>query len=616
MLLLLLAAALQVPIERAMLEEENARSENPSVLLEALQSSDEKIRRLAVRAIGRLEREALGDSVRSLLASPDPGVRMEAVNALGQINAPIDFRALLKDENDGGVRGVIFETIGRMRSLLPDVEETLVQGLSDPILDARTGAAKGLEALFRIQAGTIKPSGLTIAALNQAFRENTSPRLRELVMLALTQAAATVEASTLRAALDDPEPQVRRLAVLASKQWKDDASPIVRYEALRVAGDCNRYIAGLRDASEHVALLAIDLLANGCPAAVLEQIVDRDKSWRRQGRALVSLAKLNPASAQKRLAKAAESDIWQARAYAASAAKILKDTRMLQRLMDDKNPNVVAAAITSPRDALRALNGTDYGLIHTAAERLKGWEQGRLAMPVLLSTLIRVSGEKKATSRDIRVELLERLREFGDIRVLGDLRPLTTDFDPVVAKLAADIISEKSGSPTPARPTVEKIKPIPSHDYIRRLKNASATIKMKEAGPFTLALLTGDAPVTVGTFAELAEKGYYNGLTMHRIAPNFVVQGGSPGANEYTAASDYIRDELGLLSHLRGTLGISTRGRDTGDAQIFINLVDNFRLDHNYTVFARITEGMENVDKIQEGDVIESIEIRRSVQPQ
>jgi len=117
-------------------------------------------------------------------------------------------------------------------------------------------------------------------------------------------------------------------------------------------------------------------------------------------------------------------------------------------------------------------------------------------------------------------------------------------------------------------------------------------------------------------FAGLAEKGYYNGLTMHRIVPNFVVQGGSPGANEYVGIGDFMRDELGLQSNLRGTLGLSTRGRDTGDGQFFINLVDNFRLDHNYTVFARITEGLENLDKIQEGDVIESIEIRRKVQPQ
>jgi cyclophilin family peptidyl-prolyl cis-trans isomerase len=59
-------------------------------------------------------------------------------------------------------------------------------------------------------------------------------------------------------------------------------------------------------------------------------------------------------------------------------------------------------------------------------------------------------------------------------------------------------------------------------------------------------------------------------------------------------------------------VGISTRGRDTGDSQIFINLVDNYRLDHNYTVFARVVEGMDAVDRVQEGDVMESVEILRS----
>jgi cyclophilin family peptidyl-prolyl cis-trans isomerase len=70
-----------------------------------------------------------------------------------------------------------------------------------------------------------------------------------------------------------------------------------------------------------------------------------------------------------------------------------------------------------------------------------------------------------------------------------------------------------------------------------------------------------------------------------------------------------MRDELGLRSHTRGTVGISTRGRDTGDAQIFVNLVDNFRLDHDYTVFAEIVRGRDVVDRIQEADVIERVEI-------
>lgn len=146
---------------------------------------------------------------------------------------------------------------------------------------------------------------------------------------------------------------------------------------------------------------------------------------------------------------------------------------------------------------------------------------------------------------------------------------------------------------------------------MRDLDGATARIKMKGVGAFTLQLLPEEAPVTVAIFAQLAEKGYYNGLTFHRIVPNFVIQGGSPGADEYDGIGPFMRDEVGLLSHARGSVGISTRGHDTGDAQIFVNLVDNFRLDHAYTVFARVIEGMDIVDKVQEGEVIESIHIQR-----
>ncbi|OFW27716.1 MAG: hypothetical protein A3H97_10440 [Acidobacteria bacterium RIFCSPLOWO2_02_FULL_65_29] len=128
-------------------------------------------------------------------------------------------------------------------------------------------------------------------------------------------------------------------------------------------------------------------------------------------------------------------------------------------------------------------------------------------------------------------------------------------------------------------------------------------------GTFELALITAEAPATVLRFANLAESGYYNGLTFHRVAPNFVIQGGSPGANEYVGHPDYMRDELGLWPHVRGAVGISTRGRDTGDAQIFIDLVDNPRLDHQYTVFAQVLNGIEVIDRILEGDVIEKVEI-------
>ena len=135
---------------------------------------------------------------------------------------------------------------------------------------------------------------------------------------------------------------------------------------------------------------------------------------------------------------------------------------------------------------------------------------------------------------------------------------------------------------------------------------------MRGLGTITVDLLTDDAPVTVAVFAQLAEAHKYDGLTFHRVEPNFVIQGGSPGADEYDGRSrEFLRDEVGFARNTRGTIGISTRGRDTGDAQIFFNLVDNFRLDRDYTVLATIRNGLAVMDRAQEGDVIDRIEIIR-----
>ena len=109
-------------------------------------------------------------------------------------------------------------------------------------------------------------------------------------------------------------------------------------------------------------------------------------------------------------------------------------------------------------------------------------------------------------------------------------------------------------------------------------------------------------------FVKMAEAGYYNGLTFHRVVPNFVIQGAAPGERVH-GRRRYMRDEVGLWPHVRGAVGISTRGRDTGDGQFFIDLVDNPRLNGDYTVFGQVLTGMDTVDRVLEGAVIEKIEI-------
>ena len=132
---------------------------------------------------------------------------------------------------------------------------------------------------------------------------------------------------------------------------------------------------------------------------------------------------------------------------------------------------------------------------------------------------------------------------------------------------------------------------------------------MRRGGTIVIQPLPYRALTNAHRFVRLAREGYFDGLTFQRWAPNFVLQGGSPGANEYSGDGAYSRDEVGLLPHWRGTVGLSTRGHDTGDGQIFINLGDNVRLDHDYTVYGTVVAGMDVVDSLLEGDVIVGAEV-------
>jgi cyclophilin family peptidyl-prolyl cis-trans isomerase len=134
---------------------------------------------------------------------------------------------------------------------------------------------------------------------------------------------------------------------------------------------------------------------------------------------------------------------------------------------------------------------------------------------------------------------------------------------------------------------------------VARLRDARVRVTMARqsgGGTFEMRLFADEAPATVARFVASARRGYYNGLTFHREATN-------------VGAERFMRDELALRSHARGTLGISTRGRDTGDEQIFVNTIDNWRLDHDYTVFGEITRGLDVADAVLEGDVIARIEV-------
>ena len=142
---------------------------------------------------------------------------------------------------------------------------------------------------------------------------------------------------------------------------------------------------------------------------------------------------------------------------------------------------------------------------------------------------------------------------------------------------------------------------------------STATIKTAK-GDMTVEFFDTDAPLTVANFCKLAKSGFYDGLTFHRVLPNFVIQGGCPKGTGTGGPGWNIKCETsgGNQRHDRGVLSMAHAGKDTGGSQFFVcHSRDNTaHLDRKHTCFGKVTKGVEVVDKIKAGDKIVSIEVQ------
>lgn len=134
-----------------------------------------------------------------------------------------------------------------------------------------------------------------------------------------------------------------------------------------------------------------------------------------------------------------------------------------------------------------------------------------------------------------------------------------------------------------------------------------------EKGDMTVDFFHEDAPKTVENFIKLSEEGFYNGLTFHRVIPDFVVQGGCPQGTGIGGPGYQIDCELDGENqyHDTGVLSMAHAGRNTGGSQFFIchSRNNTSHLDRNHTCFGKVADGIEVINDIREGDLINSIEI-------
>lgn len=678
-------AAAQAPLVGRLLAFEDARDLSAAALAafaEGMKSPDARLRARAVRAAGRFETPALLSQILPLLSDPDADVRrwaaiaaassakvfpLQAVDALTAAlgsAAPADWAVFAAELGRIAMpTAEMFASVEMsLAAALPPVRSTTqaVRPARTVIRNAEAarieGAARGLEALTRVNAKVASVTAETLARLALVVETPDAPgsralaRARRLALAALRN-AKVVDGPLARAAVTDPDDDVRRLAVLSaaaavlpdaaviSDGDRDavltagltDPEPRVRLEALRGWGrhlqarTCQPVVAAVADANSHVALQAIDLLGHGCPAptpvsALLQQQAEalpaEGATWHRAVHALVSLAKASPADVRTLLPRFVGHPTWQVRMYAARAAGQTASLEPLVRLGSDAHDNVRQAALEEltrlkrPEAlpvAYEALTRPDYHLVMTAAQALAAETDRPKATAALLAALARLTAQGRDTSRDPRIAILTTLTRSGGASDADAVTPYLRDADPKVAELAATVVSSWTGT---AREAAAEARPAVAPDAapLETLRGQRLRITMARGGVIEMRLLVDEASATVLRVAQLSARGYYDGLTFHRVEPTFVLQGGSPGANEYMGDGPFMRDEPGV-AHERGTVGISTRGRDTGDGQLFINLVDSPRLDHAYTVFAVIERGMDVADGVLEGDVMTRVEL-------
>jgi len=150
-------------------------------------------------------------------------------------------------------------------------------------------------------------------------------------------------------------------------------------------------------------------------------------------------------------------------------------------------------------------------------------------------------------------------------------------------------------------------------DYTRAVSRKNGSVKAvltTEKGAFTIDLAPEDAPLTVDNFIKLARAGYFNGLAVHRVVPNFVMQDGDPRGDGSGGPGWSIRCEINMLEYSRGAVGMALSGKDTGGSQWFVTHSPQPHLDGGYTVFGRVNESdMKIVDSIVRGDKILSVKI-------
>lgn len=590
------------------------------------------------------------------LGSSDPLVRLRAVEAVGRIQDPSDLGrllALLKDPDPGVVDEALF-AVGQLGSR--DAAEPLMEFCRSAPQDHLVPA---LDALGKIGG---KPAAAFLMDLLHDYHSS----VRAAAALALARAGEPSAVSALLIAVHDPDPGVAWRAIYALEKTPSDRvgktvepfltseHPLVRAFAARTLGkqdykSADEQLAeALADGDARVvvnAARALGLLQSSDAVHALGEVLDRHPSHHARREAATALGEIGDKKGKDFLIKALmDKSVGVRVAAIENLAKILgRGAEIFIRQMSGDGSRYVRAAAmesygTAGLDRKIALLAeeaeyNDDPMIRAAAvralakfddERVPPILKKMLADPdwVVVGEVVAAIGELKLTgltgdlvvlynsrtgreAQNIRLAVLRAFRDLQPVEASDLVREATRDEDPRVRTVAREILIAMGAEadPDPGDRYFYEVR----FDRTRRkdlsppLGTRAAVIQCRH-GEIEIELFGDDAVQTTANFIRLARAGFYNGLTFHRVVPNFVVQGGCPRGDGSGDAGYFIRSEFNHYTYGTGYVGIAHDGKDTGGSQFFITLSPQHHLDGHYTIFGKVTRGMDVVNKIDQGD--------------
>ncbi len=623
---------------------EDHRDHEDPYLVQALRSRDPRIVEKALVTVGRIGHPDLLDEVLSLLTDRRANIRATAAFAAGLIGGVEAESALLErlqHERRRLVKRELLMALGRVGS--EGTVATIADALWSRSLMVRASAAQALGILFN------KPesSEWSVAVEVEERLLALAPGWGDVALSAAfalsryrTPVGSLSEADYLDAIARARNPKAHALLWRRASQYQSDAVVDalaanvtdagyegVRVEAARALARqaCNPATlaiarAAFVDPANQVVVAALQSVSGwgACGRELtgeLEAMLNGDSPWFAAA-ALSALLAVLPAEEAGPMAMSQLDHAFSSVAsVAVSRLPSYAGDEYVRQLVELANgddarrgPAMQAIAGLDPARATAdveqavaaALADSDYVRVYFATLSAQRFEYAGL-VPAMERAYRRGWLEDEYAAK---IGLLQALGALGDADVIDIIELGLADGNPEVISAANEAHQAIFGQPAvdeiPLNQQVEG--ETPSRRALDRAVRTRVLVETTK-GAFVLKMLRA-GELTAHNFVSLVEDGFYDGLTFHRIVPNFVAQGGDPRGDGWGGTGTFIRDEASRLRHLRGTVGIATSGKDTGSGQWFINHAPNLHLDGRYTIFARVVDGMDVVDTLEESDQI------------